>query len=197
MSAETVTLKIEEKALAAAEAIIIEAKENAEKESAVTLANAGARADKMLEAAKLNAEIAERGRAQADSLNTKLGILAAKREMLATARAEAKAKLVKMSDGEFVRIFSKYLSESELSGEYTLAPSSVHEELCKKNLAELAKNAGISLTIVPVTDAIDTGFMLIADNYDVEFSIDAILDSVFEANEKEIADILFETGDVK
>ena len=197
MSAETVTSKIEEKARVAAVAIIAEAREKADREREATLLSAKARADKMLEAAKLNADIAEKGRAQADAMNIKLGILGAKREMLDSAKAEAKEKLIKMDSAEFVKIFSKYLADSELSGEYALAPSKAHSELCKKNVDELAKNTGITLTLAPDTDAIDTGFMLVSDNYDVEFSIDAILDYVFEANEKDIANILFETGDVK
>jgi vacuolar-type H+-ATPase subunit E/Vma4 len=64
-------------------------------------------------------------------------------------------------------------------------------------VAELEKAAGIKLTLSDKDADIDTGFVLSAENYDVEFSVDAILDEVFEQNEKAIADILFNTGDVK
>ena len=196
MSAETVTTKIEEKARAAAEAIIAEAKEKAEKEREITLSNAKERAAKMLENSKQNADIAERGRAQADALNNKLGVLGAKRQMLDIARNDAKAKLANINETEFVRIFKKYISESNLSGSFELLPAEIHRDFCKNSIAEFEK-CGIKITMSENNAPFDTGFMLASENYDVEFSFDAILDAVFEKSEKEIADILFETGDVK
>ena len=197
MSAETVTNKIEEKARAAAEAIIAEAKAKAEEERKAILDDASARASKMLDAAKQNAEIAERGRAQADSLNKKLGILEVKREALAKAKADAKAKLSTMDQATFTKIFTKYLAASELSGSFVLLPSAAHRDLCEKAVADLEKSASIKLTISDKNAETDTGFILSSENFDVEFSLDAILDSVFEKDESIIADILFETGDVK
>ncbi len=197
MSAQTVTKKIEEKAQAAAEAIIAEAREKAASDRRVILEEATERADKLLEAAKQNAAIAEKGRAQADEMNIKLGILGVKRELLASAKAQAKAKLAKMDEAEFVKVFSKYLAESELSGEFVIIPSASHRSLCKNTLTQLEKAANIKLTLSDSDAEFDTGFMLSAENYDVEFSLDAVLDEVFEKNEKAIANILFETGDVK
>lgn len=197
MSAETVTTKIEEKARAAAEAIIAEANEKAQSERKSILDDASIRAEKMLEGARLNAEIFEKGRAQADAMNSKLGILSLKRDMLAKARVEAKSKLAKMDASKFVSVFSKYLAASELSGEYELIPSSSHRAFCKEAVAEFEKSANIKLTVSDKDAEFDTGFMLSSKDYDVEFSIDAILDEVFENNEKDIANILFETGDVK
>ena len=196
MSAETVTTKIEEKARAAAEAIIAEAKEKAEKEREVTLSNAKARADKMLETAKQNAEIAERGRAQSDALNNKLGVLGAKRQMLDIAKNDAKAKLMNTDNAEFTRIFKKYISESSLSGSFELLPAEAHRDFCKNSISEF-EQCGLKIKLSDNNAPFDTGFMLSSETYDVEFSFDAILDAVFEKSEKEIADILFETGDVK
>lgn len=197
MSAETVTKKIEEKARAAAEAIIADAKAKAEDDRKKILDDATARAKKLLEGAKQNADIVQRGRAQADSLNTKLGILGIKREMLAAAKAGAKAKLSAMDAEQFTGVFTKYLSESELTGSFDLLPSAAHRELCEKTVEKLAKSADIKLTISDKTADIDTGFILSSEVYNVEFSLDAIIDSIFENHEKIIADILFETGDVK
>ena len=197
MSAETVTNKIEEKARAAAEAIIAEAKEKAVEERKAILDDASTRAAKMLDNAKQNAEIAERGRAQADSLNKKLGILEVKREALAKAKADAKTKLSAMDQATFTKIFSKYLSESELTGSFVLLPAAAHRDLCKNAVADFEKIAGITITVSDKNSETDTGFILSSENYDVEFSLDAILDSVFEKDESVIADILFETGDVK
>ena len=196
MSAETVTIKIEEKARAAAEAIISEAKEKADKEREITLSNAKSRADKMLENSKQNAEIAERGRAQADALNNKLGVLGAKRQMLDIAKNDAKAKLGNINETEFARIFKKYISESNLSGSFELLPAEKHREFCKNSIGEFEK-CGLKITMSESNAPFETGFMLASENYDVEFSFDAILDAVFEKSEKDIADILFETGDVK
>lgn len=197
MSAETVTNKIEEKARAAAEAIIAEAKEKAASERDDIINDAKLRADKMLENAKQNAQIAEKGRAQADAMSIKLGILGAKRDMLNKARSDAKAQLVKMDKDSFVKIFSKYLAASELSGEFELIPSAAHRELCTATVKELEKAGSITLTVSNKDADTDSGFVLSGESFDVEFSVDAILDEVFEQNEKAIADILFETGDVK
>lgn len=197
MSAETVTNKIEEKARAAAEAIIAEAKVKAEEERKAILDDASTRAAKMLDNAKQNAEIAERGRAQADSLNKKLGILEVKREALAKAKADAKAKLSAIDQAAFTKIFTKYLSESELAGDFVLLPAAAHRSLCEKAVADFEKSAGITITVSDKNAETDTGFILSSENYDVEFSLDAVLDSVFEKDESVIADILFETGDVK
>jgi hypothetical protein len=65
----------------------------------------------MLEAAKERADIAEKGRARADALNTKLGVLEMKRSLIEIAKKDAKAKLLNMNEKEFVRIFTKYISE--------------------------------------------------------------------------------------
>ncbi len=197
MSAETVTKKIEEKAREAAEAIIAEANEKAEADKKAILDDAAERAQKLLEAAQQNAAIAEKGRAQSDAMNIKLGVLGTKRNMLDLAKAEAKAKLAKMDEAEFVKVFSKYLADSELSGEFVIIPSPAHRALCKSTISQLEKAANIKLTLSDKDADFDTGFMLSAENYDVEFSVDAILEEVFEKNEKDIANILFQTGDVK
>ncbi|MBE6651287.1 MAG: hypothetical protein E7613_08235 [Ruminococcaceae bacterium] len=196
MSAETVTTKIEEKARAAAEAILAEAKEKAEAEHNAIIADANARVEKMLENAKQNADIAERGRAQADALNTKLGVLSVKRQMLDIAKSDAKEKLKKIDEAEFIKIFKKYISESELTGTFELLPAEMHRSFCKNSIPEFEK-CGLKITLSDKNAAFDTGFMLSSENYDVEFSFDAILDTVFEKSEKEISDILFESGDVK
>lgn len=197
MSAETVTSKIEEKARAAAEVIIAEAKEKAEAEKTAVTKDAAERVKKLLDQAVQNADVAEKGRQRADALNTKLGILELKRELLSSAKAEAKIKLSAMDEKAFLEIFSKYLSDSELSGEFVLLPSAGHRSLCEKTVAKLADKAGIKLTVSDKDSDLDSGFMLSSESYDLEFSIDAVLDEVFEKHEKEIADILFETGDVK
>lgn len=197
MSAETVTSKIEEKARAAAEAIIAEAKEKAEAEKTAVTEDAAERVKKLLDQAAQNADVAEKGRQRADALNTKLGILELKRELLSSAKTEAKTKLTAMNEKTFLEIFSRYISDSELSGEFVLLPSAAHRSLCEKTAAKLADKAGIKLTVSDKDSELDSGFMLSSENYDVEFSIDAVLDEVFEKHEKEIADILFETGDVK
>lgn len=197
MSAETVTLKIEEKAREAAKTIVAEAKAKAKENRETILSEAKERADKMLEASKERADIAEKGRARADALNMKLGVLEMKRSLLEIAKKDAKAKLLNMNEKEFVRIFTKYVSESELSGEFTLLPSANHRSLSAKAIKELAKATSLTLILSDEDANIDSGFILSSDSYDVEFSLDAIIDEVFEKEESNIADILFETGDGK
>ncbi len=197
MSAETVTNKIEEKAHLSAEAIIKDAKAKAEADRALILEDAKLRADKMIEKAKINAEITEKGRAQSDAMNTKLEVLSLKRELLLKAKDEAKEKLLKTIDKNFVDVFKKYVLDSELSGEYELIPSPLHRELCTKSIADIEKACGIKLTLSDKNADIDSGFIVSCENYDVVFSLNDILDEVFEKNEKIISIQLFETGDAK
>lgn len=197
MSAETVTTKIEEKARLAAQAIIAEAKEKAEAERKAILDDTALRVEKMLEGAKLNAEIAEKGRVQIDAMNIKLGILDTKRQILSEVKSEAKSKLINMSEDNFVEIFSKYISSSKLSGEFELIPSALHRAFCKGAVKSFEKCADIKIKLSKTDADIDSGFILSSENYDVEFSLDAMLDEVLESQEKAVADILFETGDVK
>lgn len=197
MSAQTVTAKIEEKARASAQAIIAEANKKAEKDAKAIIDDAMARVQKMLDSAKQNAEIAEKGRAQADAMTIKLGVLSLKKELLANARNTAKAKLMQMTDAEFTSIFSKYLCESELAGEFELIPSTAHRKLAEKAKPKLEKSANITLKISSKDADVDSGFILSCDDYDVVFSLDAILDDIFEKNEKAIADTLFNTGDTE
>lgn len=197
MSAETVTTKIEEKARLAADEILTEARKKADSDRKVILDDAALRVEKMLEGAKQNAEIAEKGRAQTDAMNIKLGILDTKRQIINEAKNEAKAKLINMSGEDFIKIFTKYISTSELSGEFELIPSAVHRDFCKGAIKSFEKCADIKIKLSKADADIDSGFILSSDEYDVEFSLDAVLDEVLEENEKAIADILFETGDVK
>ena len=124
-------------------------------------------------------------------MNEKLGLLGIKREMLNGARSDAKAMLIKVDATKFTAMFSKYLASSELSGEYTLVPSATHRAFCEKAMSDFEKAANIKLTLSDKNADIDSGFILSTENYDVEFSLDAILDSVFEKDEKAIADVLF------
>ncbi|MBE6701056.1 MAG: hypothetical protein E7582_04115 [Ruminococcaceae bacterium] len=197
MSAETVTNKIEEKARESAEFIIAEAKKEAENSARKILDDAKIRENKILSQGENNAKIYESGRRQSDSLNSKIAILDLERQILEEAKSKAKAKLLNIDEETFVKIFTKHLLASSLSGEFEVVPSKVHREFVKGNIKKLEKSAGIKLTLSKNDGDFDSGFMLVGEDYDVNFTFDELIESVFERDEKVIFDILFNTGDLE
>ena len=196
MSAQTVISKIEEKARETASVILEEGKLEAKKVYDEIVSDAKVRADAIKKKAQDNAALLERGRRQSDNQMKSLALLKAKKDALLLARESAKKELLEITDKRFVEIFSKYMSLSDLSGEFTLIPSKEHRALAEKNQKKLEKNVGVSLTISDTDADIVGGFIISSDIYDVDYSLDSILDFIFEENEKAISEILFQKGEI-
>ncbi len=192
MSAETVTNKIEEKAREGALEILAAAEKEGAKARDGIIADAREREDKIIKNAELNAEITKKGILQSASQSAKLLILKAKREAMEKVKEEAKKKLLSATDKKIVEIFAGEMKKSELSGEYTLFPSELHREIIVKNLKEIEKATGVKITVSSVNADVENGFILSNDIYDVDFSLDAIIDEAAQNNEKSIYDTLFE-----
>ena len=104
MSTQTVTDKIEEKARLSAEETLAEARETAEKTLSSLIEDANKRAEAMITEAKKRAEIYESGRRRTDELETKLSLLAAKREVIDGVKSDARAKLLAVDGEKFTEI---------------------------------------------------------------------------------------------
>ena len=61
-----------------------------------------------------------------------------------------------------------------------------------KNIEKIEKESGIDLTLAFFDADIETGFVLSNEFYDVDFSIESIIEDAFERNEKAVYDTLFE-----
>lgn len=192
MSAETVTNKIEEKAKESALEILA----NAEKEGARIrdgiIADARQREEKILKTAELNAEITKKGILQSANQSAKLLLLKTKREAMDKVKEEAKKKLLAAADKEIISLFIGEMKKSELSGEYTLFPSKLHRDIIEKNLKEIEKAVGVKITVSGDDCDVANGFVLSNEIYDVDFSLDAIIDEAARINEKSVYDTLFE-----
>ena len=192
MSAETVTTKIEEKAKENALEILARAEEEALKAREAILADAKAREDKILKTAAQNAEITQKGIIQSAKLSSNLLLLGAKRDAMNKVKEEAKKKILSFKDDELLALFIKELKNSDLTGEFTLIPAKCHRKFALANASKIEKDADIKITVSEKDADIETGFVLSNDIYDVDFSIDAIIEEAFEKNEKAIYDTLFE-----
>lgn len=192
MSAETVTTKIEEKAKEAALEILAKAEEEALKVRDDILADAHAREDKIIGTAKQNAETIKKGIIQSAKLNSNLLLLSAKRDAMNNVKKEAKKKLLSFDDEKLLEFFIKEIKNSDLSGAFTLIPAKSFRSFSTANAQKIEKAADIKITVAENDADIEAGFVLSNDIYDVDFSIDAIIEEVFEKNEKAIYDTLFE-----
>ncbi len=197
MSAETVTLKIEEKARESAETILAEAQKEAEKKYAEILAEAKVREEKILDTAKRNADTLRRGILQGATQKAKLEGLGVKRSLMTEVKSLALKKLENSDEKALMRIFVKNVEASGLSGEFTLIPSPIHRKILEKNVALLEKAGNIKIKTSENDAPLSSGFILCSDIYDVDFSLDAILDEVFTQNEKVVYNSLFESGEAK
>ena len=188
MSADTVTLKIEEKAKESARIILEEAKKEADKKRESIIADATLRKDKIISNAEFQSDVVKKGIIQ--NANAKRKLDALKEETLSLNEVKEKAKAL-LKEKDCTDIFIKYMKESLLKGEYTLIPSSFSRKMLEKNISKIEKEVGISLKISKEDADIDSGFILQGEIYDVDFSLDAIVEEVFEKSKKEIHSTLF------
>lgn len=192
MSAETVTNKIEEKAKEQALEILATADKEALKVREDILSDARAREEKIIGVATQNADTVKKGIIQSAMLNSKLLILGAKRDAMNKVKEEAKKKILAFNDNELIAFFVKAIKSSNLTGEHFLVPSKNYRKFADENIEKIEKESGIDLTLAFFDADIETGFVLSNEFYDVDFSIEAIIEDAFERNEKAIYDTLFE-----
>ncbi len=172
MSANTVIQKIEEKANAACAEI---------------LKNGEARAEDIEKSAKAQADLLLRAAAQQAALDNKIDILNHKHKLLSEVREAAKHALSALPDETRMAFLEKYIRENIGEGTVTLQFSEQDAKLFVAYKKDLGKNVKIG----NIETEIDGGVLVCTESYDVDLSYDALLDSVFEQHEKEIADCLF------
>lgn len=196
MSAETVTTKIEEKARLKADEILSEARKEAEEKAAILLGEADERKEKILDSAKRQAELTVKGILQSAEQSAKLSQLSLRREMMEEVKRTALSKLSSLGEGTLIKIYSSELSDSALSGEFLLLPAKSDRAMLKKNLSLLEKSAGVKIELSESDADIENGFILSSESYDVDFSLEEIVNDKFSSYEKDIHDALFQLKEV-
>ncbi len=187
MSANTVIRKIEEKANAACAEILKNGEARAAEMRQTILAAAEARAEDIEKSAKAQADLLLRAAAQQAALDNKIDILNHKHKLLSEVREAAKHALSALPDETRMAFLEKYIRENIGEGTVTLQFSEQDAKLFVAYKKDLGKNVKIG----NIETEIDGGVLVCTESYDVDLSYDALLDSVFEQHEKEIADCLF------
>jgi V/A-type H+-transporting ATPase subunit E len=197
--------KIVEKGKAEADAIIAQGKAKADQVAAEIIAAARAEAEKI---------VAEASRRAEDRLKTKTiefeqqarhQLLKAKKGMIDRVLAAAVARLKELPDKQFVELTVKLLRWEAVAGDEIVRVSAAeflryrklfcsnsdkadYYDLDKLN-ALLGPAFRLRLSTEPVD--IDGGFVLVGRDYDIDLSYEAVLASVKERHEPEIARLLF------
>ncbi len=192
MSAETVTTKIEEKARLKAEEILSEARKEADEKASLVLREAEERKEKILDSAKREAELISKGIVQSAEQSAKLSELSARRKIMEKVRKNALSKLSSLDEKSLIKLYSGELSSSALTGEFSLIPAKADREKLKKNLPLLEKSAGVRIVLSESDADIKNGFILSSEVYDVNFSLEEIVNEKFSHYEKDIHDALFQ-----
>ncbi len=191
MSAETVINKIEEKARAEADLIIKEGKNKAALQEEKILSSARAKADELISTAEKNAEILTRGAKQSAELQAKIELLDKKREELEKTKLEAKKTLLALDSTKWCEIFKKQIESCQVENEVTVVPSADSRSRSEALVKMLNLDGKAHFTLSDKDAEFEGGVLLVCPTYDIEISMDAILDGIFDKEEKRIADTLF------
>jgi vacuolar-type H+-ATPase subunit E/Vma4 len=217
MSAETVIKKIQDKAAAEVEAIANAGKAEAEALRNSIMAEAQEKADAITGRGASQAELILRGGVQEAELDNRISYLNTKHDLLDKAKEAAKKMLMNLSDKDWGELFTKLISQYAMNGAVTVKasqrdlPKFKSKTFCADNfggkkslifrdkllgdywskLLSDERNEKVSVSVSDEPADIDGGVILCGDEYDIDLSYDAILDEIFEQNEKEIADSLF------
>lgn len=187
MSANTVIQKIEEKANEACAEILKNGETRAAEARRTILAAAEMRAAEIESSAKAQADLLLRATAQQAALDNKIDILNHKHKLLSEVREAAKKALSSQLDETRMEFLEKYIRANIGEGTATLQFSEQDAKLFVAHKKDLGKNVKIG----NIETEMDGGVLVCTENYDVDLSYDALLNSVFEQHEKEIADCLF------
>ena len=115
-------------------------------------------------------------------MNVRDGLLKARQDMLDKAFDLAKDKLANLGDNEYIGFIKKKLEEFDLKGNETLVVA--------KERLELVKSLGLKLEISE-TQTVTSGFILLTENVNYNFSFDSLIEFQREDLEAEIAKVLF------
>ena len=193
--------------MAGLDKIISQIKEESQEAAARTLAGARDEADKILAAARKEAEsecadidrqsvanILERGQSAAD-LKKRGSILAEKQKLIGDTIEKAKAELKGMDTDAYFDMILKLAVKSAQDGKGELLFSSKDlarvPEGFEDRLNAALKDKDAALRISKDTRDIDAGFVLTYGGIEENCSIDAIFDSAHELLQDKVQEILF------
>jgi vacuolar-type H+-ATPase subunit E/Vma4 len=195
MSTETVTAKIEEKAIEKRNEILDGARAEGEKKRDAILNDAKLRAEKITESAKRQAELTVKGIRQSAKQSAKLSKLFVQREIMEEVKKTALKKISALEEKALLDFYCRELGSSDLSGEFLLLPAASDRRFFEKNIATLEKSASAKISVSKEDAKAENGFILTSDKYDVDFSLSEIIAEKFSKCEKDIYDTLFGKGE--
>lgn len=140
------------------------------------------------ESAKLAAEDVFSGKRTLSALEEKKIILRAKQELVETVYLRAKQKLLKMGKEEFSVFIEKLVSTYGEEGDEVVLPENSPLTVSEAENLPPIKKLGLKV----MTGNIEGGIVLSGKNCDKDLTFSAILESVREKTEAEIASKLFD-----
>lgn len=201
----TIYEKIVNKGSLDAQVIANAGKEAAEKIETEILSEAKAEAEKILNSSKIaNNNLVESKRTELERLE-KQQTLFKKKELIAQVFIDAKAQLTKIADDKLFGLICNYIKNENIAGDEYIQVSKedyskylallstakpAEEVLADKLNNALGDKYQLKLSNKPAN--IDSGFVIVGKNFDIDFSFNSILNIVKEKEETKIASILFE-----
>jgi vacuolar-type H+-ATPase subunit E/Vma4 len=220
MSAETVIKKIQDKAQAEAELIKRTGRADAEALRTSIIAEANEKTAVIAKRAKDQAELILKGGVQQAELDNRISYLNCQHALLDRVKEKAKEQIRKYDDKKWFELYLKLIDRYAMNGKVTIqaSPEDIGKfkskafsaglfgeekgllskltkvRLLSDHLTRIVSERRGKAVIFTLDDEpadIEGGVILVGEEYDVDLSYDAILDEIFQQNEKEIADSLF------
>jgi ATP synthase, subunit E len=202
MSAVTVIDKIQEKAAAEAAAIRKNAEEKALAASEAILSEAKAKAKNIKRGAEEQAERLVAAEKQQSGLEARISYLNEKRRLLIALRRETAEQMCGFDENKTAELLTKLVLEIPLEGEVFVGASAKDAILIRekgllanwKHVATEKYGRAVEYKLSEEPLSVNGGLVLYGTKYDVDLTYDTLIDAIFEAHEKEIADCLFKSG---
>lgn len=202
MSAVTVIDKIQEKAAAEAAAIRKDAEEKALAVGEAILSEARAKAKNVKRSAEEQAERLVAAGKQQSNLEARISHLNEKRRLLTGLRRETAEQMRGFDENKTAELLTKLVLEIPIEGEVFVGVSAKDSILIREKgllaswkraaTERYGRTAEYKLSEEPLS--VSGGLVLYGTKYDVDLTYDTLIDAIFEAHEKEIADCLFKSG---
>lgn len=202
MGAETVIKRIEEKAQSECDAIRASSAAKAEQLKNNILAEAEEKARSIVENENEKARLLLMRGKQQSTLEKRIRTLDHRHALIEGIKAETLNRLNNESAENKLKLYTRYVESSGISGKVTVSAAQNELSLYKdgkvldfwaKRLTELT-GVATELTLDETAADISGGVILCGEIYDVDLSSEAIVEEVFANNEKAISDKLFGEG---
>ena len=178
---------IAEKSAAEIERVLAAANAYRDEKLATAMANADEEAARIAKAAKAKADDIAVKRATAARMERGKMLLSAKRRAISAVYDGLREEMKGLGKSDVLALIDATVSRYGESGQTVILSRGL--PVTEKEVAELA--AVKSAKIKAATETLSEGFVLSGENFDLDFTYDAIAAGMRERTEKEVADKLF------